>query len=95
MKVTIKFLEVEGVREAFGENSFTWDLEGQSVGNLLREIMEAYGPKTERIFFTKGRYEKNLQIIVNWRTYVDPDRMDAFMLREGDTILFAPLLDGG
>lgn len=95
MKVTVKFIEVEGARETFGETKITWDLRGNTVGDLLREIMEAYGPKTEKVFFTDGHYEANLQIIVNWKTYVDPDKMDTFMLNEGDTILFAPLLDGG
>lgn len=95
MNVTIKFIEVEGVREAFGANKLAWDLKGKSVGDLVREVMVAYGPQTEKVFFTNGHYEANLQIIVNWKKYVSPERMDEFMLQEGDTILFAPLLDGG
>lgn len=95
MKINVKFLEVEGAREAFGENKITFDLKGTSVADLVLEIMKVYGEKTEKVFFTNGCYENNLQIIVNWRKYVLPDKMDEFMLHEGDTILFAPLLDGG
>jgi molybdopterin converting factor small subunit len=95
MKVTVKFLEVEGVRGTFGESIIVFDLQGNSVGDLIREVVKVYGKKTERVFFTDGRYENNLQIIVNWRKYVSPETMDDFILHEGDTIIFAPLLDGG
>jgi molybdopterin converting factor small subunit len=95
MKINVKFLEVEGAREAFGETKFTWDLQGSNVGDLIREIMAVYGQKTDRVFLTDGRYEPNLQIIVNWRKYVSPEKMDEFIIREGDTIIFAPLLNGG
>jgi molybdopterin converting factor small subunit len=65
------------------------------VGDLIQEIMKTYGKKTEKVFLTNGCYENNLQIIVNWRKYVSPEKMDEFIIQEGDTIIFAPLLDGG
>lgn len=95
MKVNVRFLEVEGAREVFGDNKIVFNLQGASIGDLLREIMQTYGEKTDRVFLTNGRYENNLQIIVNWRKYVSPNQMDDFMIREGDTVIFAPLLDGG
>lgn len=95
MKVNLKFIEVEGVLEAFGETKVTFNLKGNSVGDLIQEIMKTYGKKTEKVFLTNGCYENNLQIIVNWRKYVSPEKMDEFIIQEGDTIIFAPLLDGG
>jgi molybdopterin converting factor small subunit len=95
LQVNLKFIEVEGVREAFGETKVTFDLKGKTVGDLVREVMKYYGVKTEKVFFTNGHYENNLQIIVNWRKYVSPDKMEEFILQDGDTIIFAPLLDGG
>ena len=95
MRVNLIFLEVEGAREAFQETKFAFDLKGKCVGDLIREVMQSYGVKTERVFLTNGRYENNLQIILNWRKYVPPEKMYEFLLTEGDTIVFAPLLDGG
>lgn len=95
MKIDVKFLEVEGAREAFGDSRIVFDLKGNSVGDLIREIMRTYGKSTAKVFLTNGCYEKNLQIIVNWKKYVSPESMEDFTIHEGDTIIFAPLLDGG
>ena len=67
MLVNVKFLEVAGAKEAFQETNFVFDLKGGSVGDLIREVMQSYGVKTEKVFLTNSGHENNLQIIVNWR----------------------------
>jgi molybdopterin converting factor small subunit len=94
VKVSLVFLEVEAAREIFGELRFTFDARGSTVSDLLDEIMDRYGSKSQGIFLKGGRYQ-GLQIIVNWKTYVLPEKMSEFTLTEGDTIVFAPLVDGG
>jgi len=95
MKVDVKFLEVEGAREIFGSLRFAFDLQGSTVGDLIDEMMKRYGSKSQSVFLKGGRYQGNLQIIVNWKKYVLPEKMNEFVLTEGDMIIFAPLLDGG
>jgi hypothetical protein len=95
MQINLKFIVVEGAPEAFGATEFAFELEGSSAGDLVREIMREYGAPSERVFFTNGHYETNLQIIVNWRKYVTPERMDEFLLQAGDTIIFTHLVEGG
>ena len=95
MKINLKFIVVEGATEAFGETEFAFDLAGNSAGDLIRELMGKYGAPSERVFLTNGHYESNLQIIVNWRKYVPPERMDEFQLQDGDTIIFTHLVEGG
>lgn len=95
MNIHLKFIIAEGALEAFGETEFTFELAGSSAGDLIRELMGKYGAKSERVFLTDGHYESNLQIIVNWRKYVPPERMDEFLLQEGDTIVFTHLVEGG
>ena len=31
----------------------------------------------------------------NWKNYILPEKMNESVLSEGDTIIFAPLVDGG
>ena len=95
MKVNLVFVEVQGAREAFGSLRFVFDLQGSTVGDLIDEMMKRYGSKSQNLFLKDGRYQGNLQIIVNWKKYVLPEKMNEFVLAEGDTIIFAPLLDGG
>lgn len=95
MKINLKFIVVEGATEAFGAPEFAFELTGSSAGDLIRELMGKYGVPSERVFLTNGHYETNLQIIVNWRKYVPPERMDEFLLQAGDTIIFTHLVEGG
>ena len=95
MQINLKFIVVEGAIEAFGETEFAFELAGISAGDLVREIMREYGAPSERVFFTNGHYETNLQIIVNGRKYVPPDRMDDFLLQAGDSLIFTHLVEGG
>ncbi len=95
MRVNLVFLEVEGAREIFGGLRFAFDFQGSTVGDLMDEMMKRYGSKSQSLFLKGGRYQGNLQIIVNWKKYVLPEKMNEFTLTEGDTIIFAPLLDGG
>jgi hypothetical protein len=95
MQINLKFIVVEGAPEAFGATEFAFELEGSSAGDLVREIMRKYGTPSERVFFTNGHYETNLQIIVNGRKYVAPERMDEFQLQAGDDIIFTHLVEGG
>lgn len=95
MKINLKFIVVADAPEAFGETEFAFELAGSSAGDLIRELMGKYGAPSERVFLTDGHYESNLQMIVNWRKYVPPERMDEFLLQEGDTIVFTHLVEGG
>ena len=95
MQINLKFIVVEGAREAFGETEFAFELEGKSAGDLIQELMGKYGAKSERVFLANGHYEINLQIIVNWRKYVLPERMGEFALHDGDHVIFTHLVEGG
>ena len=95
MQINLKFIVVEGATEAFGATEFVFELAGSSAGDLVRELMGKYGAPGERVFLTNGHYESNLQIIVNWRKYVPPERMDEFPLQDGETIIFTHLVEGG
>jgi len=95
MRINLKFIVVTGAQEAFGATEFSFELAGSNVGDLVREIMEKYGTPSKRVFLTKGHYEPSLQIILNGRKYVPPERMDEFPLQAGDTIIFAHLVEGG
>jgi molybdopterin converting factor small subunit len=95
MQINLKFIVVEGAQEAFGKTEFAFELEGKNAGDLIRELMKKFGEPSERVFLTDGHYENNLQIIVNWRKYVPPERMDEFQLQEEDNIIFTHLVEGG
>lgn len=95
MKVDLKFVEVEGAREAFGATALEFDLKGTTVGDLVRELKEKYGKETEKVFLANLEDDPNIMIIVNWRKYVNPQKMDEFLIAEGDLVAFAPLVIGG
>ncbi|MCK9364533.1 MAG: MoaD/ThiS family protein [Syntrophales bacterium] len=95
MQINLKFIVVAGAQEAFGATEFAFDLKGSSAGDLVREIISKYGSLSKRVFLTNGHCETNLQIIVNGRKYVPPERMEDFHLQPGDTIIFTHLVEGG
>jgi molybdopterin converting factor small subunit len=95
MTVHLVFIEVEGAKDAFGAPKFDFVMKGQHVADLVTELMDGYGEKSAPVFLRDGRYNENLQVIVNWRTYVLPDKRSDFTLSEGDTIIFAPFVGGG
>ncbi len=95
MKINLVFIEVRGAREAFGSLRFPFELQGETIDDLMDELMKTYGPKSRELFLRDGRYRQNLQIIHNWRSYILPETMNEYVLAEGDTLIFAPLVDGG
>lgn len=95
MNINLVFVEVQGAREVFGGLRFSFELNGKTLGDLIAELINMYGPKCEGLFFREGQYRTNLQIIKNWRNYIFPEKMNEHILAEGDTIIFAPLVDGG
>lgn len=95
MKLYLKFLEIFEADDIFGARIFEFNFKGNTVEDLIFELIEKYGLKAKVLFFNKDEYRSNLQIIINWRKYVSPNLMDKFILNEGDTIIFAPLTDGG
>jgi molybdopterin converting factor small subunit len=95
MTVHLVFIEVEGAKDAFGAPKFDFVMKGQNVADLVTELMDEHGAASQKVFLRDGRYNDNLQIIVNWRAYVLPDKKSDFMLSEGDTVIFAPFVGGG
>lgn len=95
MTVHLVFIEVEGAKDAFGAPKFDFVMKGRTVSELITELMDEHGTTSQKVFLRDGRYNDNLQIIVNWRTYVLPDKRSDFMLSEGDTVIFAPFVGGG
>jgi molybdopterin converting factor small subunit len=95
MKINLVFIEVQGAREAFGSLRFAFELHGKTVGDLIDEMVKRYGSKSERVFLKDGHYRGNLQIISNWKNYILPEKINESVISEGDTIIFAPLVDGG
>jgi molybdopterin converting factor small subunit len=95
VNINLVFIEVHGAREVFGELRFSFELHGKTVGDLIAELINMYGLKCQGLFLREGQYRTNLQIIKNWRNYILPETINEYALAEGDTLIFAPLVDGG
>lgn len=93
--VNVVFLEVQKAREVFGGSRFAFNLRGNTVTDLIEEIVNAYGSRVREVFPLGRPNGDNLQIIINWRHFVTPESIGDFRLKEGDTVTFAPLIDGG
>jgi len=94
MKVKLVFLEVTGATRAFGTQRLDLEIKGRTVEELLRELLRRY-PGAAEILLRGGRYDPTLQIILNGRRYIRPEDFPSTSLREGDILLFSPLVDGG
>jgi molybdopterin converting factor small subunit len=96
MKVNLFFEGIPAVAKVVGKRAFEFDLGGQTVADLLVELINEYGENIKKILWDESsNFDPSVQIVINQRDYVQIDKMAETQLSEGDTVVFITLLNGG
>jgi molybdopterin converting factor small subunit len=95
MRIHVEFLGFPMVSDVLGTKKMDLDIPGDSVKNVIDELIRRYGKKVEQAFYDdKGRLDVTLQMTLNGKTLISADQLRA-SLKDGDTLTFVLLLAGG
>jgi molybdopterin converting factor small subunit len=95
MKIHVEFLGFPTVSDVVGKNKLELDIPGNTVKDVIDELIRVYGRKVRAAFYDeKGRFDATLQMALNGRDFIPADKQHT-PLNEGDTLIFMLLLAGG
>ncbi len=95
MKVQVEFLGFPMVSDAIGKKKIELTLSGNTVQNVIDELIRIYGRKVKEAFYDeKGRFDVTVQTTLNGKSFIPADKHDT-ALKENDTLVFMLLLAGG
>jgi MoaD family protein len=95
MRVQVEFLGLPMVSDIIGTKKVKLDFSGETVKDLMEELVRRYGKKVRDTFYdTDGHFDPMIQIALNGKSFIDANRHDT-VLNEGDNLAFILLLAGG
>jgi MoaD family protein len=95
MKVNVEFLGLPMVSNVVGKKKLELDISGQTVKDVIDELIKLYGKKVREAFYNQeGNFDLMIQIALNGKSFIPADKHDT-PLNEGDTLMFMLLLAGG
>ena len=95
MKVHVEFLGFPMVSDVIGKKKMELDISGNTVKNVIDELIRLYGKKVREAFYDEeGDFDAMIQIAVDGKTFIPADRHHT-PLNDGDTLIFMLLLAGG
>ncbi len=95
MKIHVEFLGFPMVSDVIGKKNMELDIPGNTVKDLIDELIRLYGKKVREAFYDeKGRFDVTLQMTLNGKIFIPADKQHT-PLNEGDTLVFMLLLAGG
>jgi MoaD family protein len=94
MRINLKIL-LPVLPEAIGHNELQLEFSGETVNDLLEDLIARYGRKARQALFDKtGQLDPVIQILLNGEQWVTHDRLDT-ILQDGDDVIIMLLLAGG
>jgi MoaD family protein len=95
MKINIEFLGLPMVSDVVGKKKLDLDLSGNTVKDVIDELIRRYGKKVKDAFYdAQGNFDMVIQITLNGKSFIPADKHDT-SLKDGDTLIFMLLLAGG
>lgn len=95
MKINVEFLGFPMVSDIVGKKKLELDISGQTVKNVIDELIGRYGKKVRDAFYdTEGNFDLMIQIALNGKSFIPADKHNT-VLNEGDSLIFMLLLAGG
>jgi MoaD family protein len=94
VKLQLKFF-LPMLSEAVGKDEMEFDFDGRTVGDLIAEIARRHGRRAaDAIFDKQGELDREVQVLVNQKTWVTRENVDA-ELADGDRVTIMVLMAGG
>jgi molybdopterin converting factor small subunit len=95
MKINITFLSLPKVTKIIGSKSIIFDFSGQTINDLLNELIEKYGTElAEFLLDDSGKLDMVFKIILNNRDWIKRDQLNK-VLKDGDQLTIMLLVGGG
>lgn len=95
MKTNVEFLSLPMVSNVVGKKKLELDTSGQTVKDVIDELINRYGKKVKDAFYdAQGNFDLMIQIALNGKSFIPSDKHHT-PLNEGDTLIFMLLLAGG
>jgi len=95
MKISVEFLGFPTVSDVVGKKNLELDISGQTVKDVIDELINHYGRKVRDAFFdAQGNFDLMIQIVHNGKSFIPSDKHST-PLNEGDSLTFMLLLAGG
>jgi len=95
MKINVEFLGFPMVSDVVGKKKLELDISGQTVKDVIDELIRRYGKKVRDAFYdTEGNFDLMIQIALNGKSFIPADKHNT-VLNEGDSLIFMLLLAGG
>lgn len=95
MKISVEFLSVPIVTKIVGGKFISFDLSGQTVDDLIDEMINKYGQKLRRFLFDdSGKLDTVFKILLNKKEWIRRDQMNK-PLKDGDQVTLMMLVAGG
>jgi len=95
MRLQVKFIGFPDLKRMIGSNEVSVEMEGNTFGDLLRDLERTYGSPTMREFMEeKGVVDESVQILRNGREWIHREDM-SFPFSDGDHLTFLLMMAGG
>jgi molybdopterin converting factor small subunit len=83
------------ISEVLGKKKLELDIPGNTVKDVIDQLIRSYGKKVEDFFYDKeGNFDVMIQITLNGKSFI-PANKHHTPLNKGDTLVFMLLLAGG
>jgi len=95
MRINVEFAGLPMVSDIVREKKLALDLSGDTVRDVIDELIKRYGKKVRQAFYdAQGNFDPMIQIALNGKSFIPSDKHDT-PLNEGDSLIFVILLAGG
>ena len=95
MKIAVEFLSMPVVTKIVGGKSISFDFHGQTIEDLMNEIVTRYGEKVRGFLLDEsGKLDRIFKILLNKKEWVSRDHMNK-TLKDGDQVTIMMLVGGG
>jgi hypothetical protein len=96
MKINVEFLGLPMVSDVVGKTRLELVFSGETVKDVIDELIQQYGKKVRNAFYdSDGKFDVMIQIALNGKSFIPPEKHQSPLLREGDILMFMILLAGG
>ncbi len=96
MKINVEFLGLPMVSDVVGKKKLELVFSGETIKDVIDELIRHYGTKVRNAFYdSDGKFDVMIQIALNGKSFIPPEKHQSPLLSEGDTLMFMILLAGG
>jgi molybdopterin converting factor small subunit len=95
MKIQVEFLSLPQITRITGNRSITFNLQGSTIRDLIREISATYGREIGQFLMDEsGHLDAVFKVQLNKSEWITKNHLDT-SLKNGDTVTFMMLVGGG